>query len=223
MTDNQQQNDKPLYGSAEVIFPHPAVVDFPHVFSVDPSNGKYACTFLFDKDTEEGKETIRANMQAIFNAVKRGFVKGTFSVPGIDPTDTKTFDDKVKEFMRLKDFHNPIHDGAAKAEKNPEFTNRWYVKATSKPSDEHPSVPAVDMKRTPLTSATLYSGALAKAKIWYAPYSNNNGFGVTAILSAIVKTGDGERLAGFAPSDPLDGFGLPDGEPKSDDPFEGIV
>lgn len=223
MTDNQQQNDKPLYGSAEVIFPHPAVVDFPHVFSVDPSNGKYACTFLFDKDTEEGKETIRANMQAIFNAVKRGFVKGAFSVPGIDPTDTKTFDDKVKEFMRLKDFHNPIHDGAAKAEKNPEFTNRWYVKATSKPSDEHPSVPAVDMERTPLTSATLYSGALAKAKIWYAPYSNNNGFGVTAILSAIVKTGDGERLAGFAPSDPLDGFGLPDDEPKSDDPFEGIV
>ena len=46
---------------------------------------------------------------------------------------------------------------------------------------------------------------------------------MTAILSAIVKTGDGERLAGFAPSDPLDGFGLPDDEPKSDDPFEGIV
>ena len=34
MTDGKQQ-----YGSTEVVFPHPAVVDFPHVFSVDPSNG----------------------------------------------------------------------------------------------------------------------------------------------------------------------------------------
>lgn len=217
MTDGKQQ-----YGSTEVVFPHPAVVDFPHVFSVDPSNGKYACTFLIDKDTEEGKETLKANMQAIFNAVKRGFIDGVFKVKGIDP-DSDDFDAKAKEFMRSEGFHNPLRDGAPKAEKTPEFADRYYVKASSKPSDEHPSVPAVDMRRTPLTSATLYSGALAKAKIWYAPYSNNNGTGVTAVLIAIVKTGDGERLAGSGPSDPLDGFGLPDGEPKSDDPFEGIV
>lgn len=214
-------SDKQYY-ETEVVFPHPAIVEYPHVLSVDKQNGKYACTFLIDKDTDEGKETLKANTQAILNAVKRGFAEGTFKANGVDP-NADDFDQKARDFMRSGGFYIPLKDGEAKAEKSPEFAGRYYVKASSKPTDAHPNVPAVDMQRRPLTSATLYSGALAKAKIWYAPYSNTNGMGVTATLVAIVKTGDGERLAGSGPSDPLDGFGLPDGPATADDPFAGIV
>lgn len=207
------------YFETEVVFPYPAVVDYPHVLSVDQQSGKYTCTFLIDKDTDEGRETVKANMVGILNAVKRGFVEGTFKSSNVDP-DGDDFEQKAKEFMRSSSFYIPLKDGDVKAEKSPEFAGRFFVKASSKPTEKHPNVPAVDMQRRPLTSVSLYSGALAKAKIWYAPYSNTNGNGVTATLVAVVKTGDGERLSA-GPSDPLSGFGLPD-EPAAD-PFAGIV
>lgn len=166
-----------------------------------------------------------------FVKLKRLVTAGAITLPNIDPNAAdEVLDNQVQKFTQTRsEFRIPLRDGdgKVKGDKYKEYAGRRFFNASSKADETHGPVPAVDMNRQPLTSTTLYSGALVRARVWFVVYTQN-GFGVRAQLSAVVKTGDGERLGGGT-FDPLDGFGLPDeptastDAPKNEDPFDGVI
>lgn len=109
--------------------------------------------------------------------------------------------------------------GKLKKDVREEYEGHWVLKASTK-NDLVAAGWVVDQNRRRLTASELYSGAIVRANIWLYAYRQDNS-GVGAMLNAVVKTGDGERIGGE--TDPLAAFGLPDASAAgAPDPFAGM-
>lgn len=206
----------------------PGIANFPHLFDTDPKNGKYTLSILFDKKDPDAQKMMRDLQAKCTEAIRRG-IDGE---PGRDgksyaPFAGHSMDDKewVKRLgLPVEDGDTAVFtrgDNVGKLKKDvyKEYEGHWILKAGTK-NDLVAAGWVVDQNRRRLTANELYSGAIVRANIWLYPYRQDNS-GVGAMLNAVVKTGDGERIGGE--TDPLAAFGLPDASAAgAPDPFAGM-
>lgn len=205
----------------------PGVANFPHLFDVDQKSGKYSLTVLLDKSDPQVAGEVQKLMMAVKDAVKEG-IDGRQGSGGNNyaPFAGHRLDDA--EWMSglllpVEDgdkavFTRGEHKGKLKKDVYPELAGKWILR-TNTPDNLSQAGVIVDTQRRPLKPNDIYSGALVRVKVWLYPYKQDN-LGVGARLRAVVKTGDGERLANGG-GDPLDGFGLPAEAPA--DPLGGMI
>lgn len=206
----------------------PGIASFPHLFEPDSKNGKYTLSILFDKKDPDAQKMMRDLQAKCAEAIRRG-IDGE---PGRDgksyaPFAGHSMDDKewVKRLgLPVEDgdtavFTRGDNVGKLKKDVREEYEGHWVLKASTK-NDLVAAGWVVDSNRRRLTAADLYSGAIVRVNIWLYAYRQDNS-GVGAMLNAVVKTGDGERIGGE--TDPLAAFGLPDASAAgAPDPFAGM-
>lgn len=149
---------------------------YAHVFEphaiAEGAEPKYSVTLLLDKDAEDCKKTvaeINKALKDIYEAEKTGKFKG-------------------KKFDAIR---KPLRDGDEEKGDDPTYQNCWFINTSCKTA---PGV--IDRAKKPLDEESFYSGCYGKASFTLCPYNNAGNIGVGAFLNNILKTADGEKLAG---------------------------
>lgn len=220
MADQNQQAERLNFVTV------PGIANFPHLFEPDSKNGKYTLTVLFDKKDPAVSQMMRDLQAKCAEAIRRG-IDGE---PGRDgksyaPFSGHSMDDKEwvgRLRLPVEDgdtarFDRGDNVGKLKKDVYEEYEGRWVLKTGTK-TDLAAAGWVVDSNRRRLTAADLYSGAIVRVNVWLYAYKQDNS-GVGAMLNAVVKTGDGERIG--EQTDPLAAFGLPDAQDASN-PFAGM-
>jgi hypothetical protein len=138
---------------------------------------KYSVTLLIPKSDIATKSDIDASMQA---AARDAMAK-------------------VWNGVRPPNLRVPIYDGDGVRPSGEAFGNEckghWVITASTKMK---PQVVGIDNINTELAPSDIYSGMYARVTIRFFGYSNSGNKGVGCGLGNIMKTRDGEPLAGNA-------------------------
>lgn len=221
---------------ADLVMQDSGILDFPKLFKKDETSDSYTAIILLDSENE-----VKRIADAIQDAIKRGVTEpgrdsdGKKTAPpfaGHDPAD-KTWLATLSLPLKNGDTEafstSSKHAGKLRKDVNPEFAGRWYLKVSTN-TDMAAEGLLVDTQRKPLTSRDLHSGVLVRAKIWFIPWTFQGRSGVKALLTALVKTADGELTTkdgtvvySAADADPFAGFNLPAADDTADEgPFAGM-
>ena len=147
---------------------------YVHVFeprSVNGSDEKYSVCLLIDKKDKATVNAIQDAMKSIYEAEKNGAFKG-------------------KSFNAIK---KPLRDGDDERSDDSNYAGMYFLNASSK---TQPGV--IDRAKNALDEDTFYSGCFGKAVLMLSAYNVSGGIGIAAYVNNILKTDDGERLAGQA-------------------------
>lgn len=149
---------------------------YAHVFEphaiAEGTEPKYSVTLLLDKDDESCKKTVAEINKAIkdiYEVEKTGKFKG----------------------KKLDAIRKPLRDGDEEHGDDPTYQNCWFINTSCKTA---PGV--IDRAGRPLDEETFYSGCYGKASFSLCAYNNAGNIGVGAFLNNLLKTKDGEKLAG---------------------------
>jgi hypothetical protein len=148
---------------------------------VSPQGGepKYSVTLLIPKTDVAAKADIDASMQA---AAQEAL--------------TKTWGGARPPQLRI-----PIYDGdglrPAGLPFGPECKGHWVMTASTK---QKPQVVGIDNINVLLAPADIYSGMYGRVTVRFFGYANSGNKGIGCGLGNILKTRDGEPLAGNAPA-----------------------
>lgn len=167
-------------------------ISYPHLFQPEAAPGqtepKYSVTLLIPKTDTATKAALDAAIQA---AIREG-VKGY--------TGTITLSKPV-----VNDGDGPRPNGQPYG---PECKGMWVVKAKSR---NKPQV--VDGQIQPIIDPTqMYAGCYGRVAGYMRAYAMAGTTGVSFILNAVQKTGDGEPFGAPAPT-AEDMFGAPAAQP----------
>lgn len=149
------------------------IATFVHLLEPDEFGGnkKYSLRLIVPKSN---KKAVKAIKDAIADAMKRGS------------------EDKFKG-KSLKKAKNPLKDGDdEETDKYPFLADSYFIdmKSNTKPT-------VIDKSRKPLTTEDeVYSGMMVLVAGFAMPYFTDGSWGVTFVLDAVVKVGDGERIGG---------------------------
>lgn len=149
------------------------IATFVHLLEPDEFGGskKYSLRLIVPKSN---KKAVKAIKDAIADAMKRGS------------------EDKFKG-KSLKKAKNPLKDGDdEETDKYPFLADSYFIdmKSNTKPT-------VIDKSRKPLTTDDeVYSGMMVLVAGFAMPYFTDGSWGVTFVLDAVVKVGDGERIGG---------------------------
>lgn len=148
---------------------------YVHVFEPRSVPGseteKYSVSLLIDKKDKETVNAINDAIKHIYEAEK-----------------TSTF--KGKKFDSIR---KPLRDGDEERGDDANYAGKYYVNCTAKTK---PGV--IDRAKNELNEDNFYSGCYGKAVIVLAPYSVSGSVGIGAYVNNLLKTDDGEKLAGKA-------------------------
>lgn len=156
---------------------------YAYVFSPrkneDGDPDKYSCQILIPKTDAAAKKLIDV---AVAEAVKAGVSQGKLC----DKNGKKLPDIKIK---------TPLRDGDEEYPDDPNYEGMWFFNATSK---QKPGVRVLEngAMSEALDDEDFYSGCYGAAVVNFYPYSVSGNAGVAAGLNNVIKTNDGERLAG---------------------------
>ena len=151
---------------------------YPKLFTKDPTSEKYSLCVLIDKDNDDAISLIESATQA---AAKIGAAK--FWNSKIPPTLKK-----------------PLRDGDLEHPDDPAYKNTWFFNCSNK------YAPKVGMwdddlgARVEATEEDVYPGCYGIVTVQLFPYNQQGNRGVGVSLGNVLKTRDGERLAGSAQS-----------------------
>lgn len=154
-------------------------LSFVHAFepkSIDnnPDNAKYSVSVIIPKDS--------AQLPEINAAIKEATEDGKSS----------KFGGKIPPNLK-----NPLRDGDVDKPGDPAYENAYFINATSRTA---PGV--LEPTKQKMTDQThLYSGCYAHVVVNFYPYNTSGNRGIAAGLNNIMKTRDGEVLAGKASAD----------------------
>jgi hypothetical protein len=125
-------------------------------------------------------KTNKALKKRLDNAVQAAIVQGKESKWG----------GKLPPNLKM-----PIRDGDLERPDDPNYAGMWFVNCSS---DQKPGIVDSD-GRTPIINATdIYSGCYGKASLNFFPFMASGNKGVACGLNNLMKTKDGEALAGRA-------------------------
>lgn len=137
--------------------------------SIQGSKEKYSVSLLIDK---KDKKTIDAVNKAIENAKQAGISK---------------FGGKIPAVLKL-----PMRDGDTERPDDETYKGKYFINANS---DIKPGL--LDRKGHPIIDPTeFYSGCYGHASVNFYAYNSNGNRGIACGLNNIIKTDDGEPLAG---------------------------
>lgn len=119
-----------------------------------------------------------------------------------------------------KDFKQPIKDGDALTDDNPEYEGHYILSVSSK---NRPSV--VDQNVQPiLDPSEVYSGMYARVAIAAWPYNNSGNKGVSFFLNHVQKLRDGEPFGNITRAeDVFEPVDTPAAEEDTDDVLGGLL
>lgn len=154
---------------------------YPNVFVPrDDNNGKakYSCCVLISKDNTAAIDLLTQKINAAKALGK-----------------TKCWEGKIPAVLK-----GPLHDGDEERHDDPAFAGHYFFNCSSV---NKPGVAVLDAGL--LTDAIpggddFYAGCYGAVVINLFPYSNSGNRGVGVGLTNVVKTRDGERLAGGSAS-----------------------
>lgn len=151
---------------------------YAHVFTPSALEGnepKYSMAVLIPKTDTETIEAIEA---AIAQATEEG--KGKWN--GKVPPNLKT----------------PLRDGDEERPDDEAYAGHYFFNATSKSKPGVVKKGAAGLMEITEDSDEFYSGAYAKVSVNFYAYNANGNRGIAAGLNNVLKTKDGDRLAGAA-------------------------
>ena len=137
----------------------------------DGTEGKYSVSILVPKTDTEAIKLIE-------NAINAGKELGkTTKWNGRIPSNVKT----------------PLHDGADKDD--PDYEDYYYLNASN---NRQPGIMVLEngARVKALDDEDFYSGCYGVAALTFKPYDFNGNKGVGCYVDNVIKTRDGERLAG---------------------------
>jgi hypothetical protein len=143
----------------------------------DGTPGKYSVQVLVPKTDTQAVELIRAGVEA---AKQQGV--------------TSKWNGKMPPASKLK---LPLRDGDEEFPDAEEYRGMYFFNATS-PADRAPGVRVLEngLISEALDGEDFYSGCYGCITVGFFPYSSNGNLGVAAGLNNLIKTRDGEKLAG---------------------------
>lgn len=147
---------------------------YAHVFeptsmNEDGSNAKFSVSLIIPKSD---KQTIAKIEKAIETALENGKEKMGGKIPKI--------------------WKNPLRDGDAEREDDPNYANSFFINANS---NRKPGI--VDANLDPIMDKDeFYSGCFGRATISFYPFNFNGTKGIAAGLGNLQKLEDGDRLGG---------------------------
>ena len=147
---------------------------FPKLFEKDPTTEKYSLCVLVSKDNTDAVGLIQKATEA---AAKIGAAK--YWSGKIPPTLKK-----------------PLRDGDLEHPDDEAFKNMWFFNCSNK---YQPKVGAWDDDlgaRVEATEEDLYPGSYGVVTCQFFPYNQQGNRGVGVSLGNVLKTREGERLAG---------------------------
>ena len=147
----------------------------PSAVDGDPDKAKYSVSIIIPK-------TDKANLDAIKAAIDEAKEEGKSSkFGGKIPANLKT----------------PLRDGDTDRADDPAYAESYFINATSK------NAPGVlEPTKQRMTDEThLYSGCYAHVAVNFYAFNTSGNRGIAAGLNNIMKTRDGEVLAGAAPAE----------------------
>lgn len=162
-----------------------ARMSYAHVFephAIDGNDPKYSVSVLIPKDDEEAIQLIN---EAIEAAKEEG--------------RTKKWGGKIPMNLKL-----PLRDGDEERPDDEAYAGHYFFNATS---SNKPQVVKFtgqrDKNGKPIFAEIededeFYSGCFAKVSVNFYPFNANGNKGIAAGLNNLLKTRDGERLAGGA-------------------------
>jgi hypothetical protein len=151
---------------------------YPKLFKADPESGKYSLCVLISKDNTKAIDLIKKATQAAAQNGAQKFWSGK-----IPPTLKK-----------------PLRDGDEEHPDDPAFANCYFFNC----SNQYP--PKVGMydddlgARVEATELDVYAGSYGLVTVQFYPFNTNGNRGVGASLGNVLKTRDGDRLAGSSES-----------------------
>lgn len=150
---------------------------------------KYSVSLLIDK---KDKKTIDAVNKAVENAKQAGISK---------------FGGKIPAVLKL-----PTHDGDVERPDDEAYCDKYFINAKS---NTKPGL--LDRKGCPIIDPTeFYSGCYGHASVNFYAFNSNGNKGIACGLNNLMKTEDGEPLAGRSKAE--DDFAdLIDSSDSSDD------
>lgn len=143
--------------------------------SNDDGTEKYSVHLLIPKTNTEAKKLID---EAVFAAAKNGV---SSKWDGKRPAKLKT----------------PLRDGDEEFPDDKTYEGMWFMNCSSS-KDNKPGVAMLEDRQVvpALDNDDFYSGCYGSASINFFPYNTKGNKGVAAGLNNVIKTRDGERLAG---------------------------
>jgi len=147
----------------------------------DGTPGKYSCQILLPKKDAQAKDLFTS---ALNNALNTGIANG------------KLLDKNGKKLPDIK-IHTPMRDGDEEYPDDPNYAGMWFFNASSQTK---PGVAVwEDGKARTLSdmdSDEFYSGCYGAVTVSLYPYAVSGNAGIAVGLNNVIKTRDGERLAG---------------------------
>ena len=146
----------------------------------DGSEGKFSVALLIPKSDTKAKALI----EDAINAAK-------------ELGKSKKWNGKVPSNCK-----SPLHDGDDKDD--PNYEGYWYINASN---SKRPGVQQLvnGVRSDCLDEDDFYSGCYGAAVISFSPYDASGNRGIGCYVEQVIKTRDGERLAGGISAD--DAFG----------------
>lgn len=143
--------------------------------SDDDSPAKYSVQLLIPKTNAQAKAMIEAAIEA---AAKNGV--------------SSKWDGKRPAKLKL-----PLRDGDEEFPDEAVYEGMWFMNCSSS-KDNKPGVAVLENGQVveALDGEDFYSGCYGCASINFFPYNTKGNKGVAAGLNNVIKTRDGERLAG---------------------------
>ena len=143
----------------------------------DGNPDKYSVQVLVPKADAQAVELIRAGVEA---AKQQGV--------------TSKWNGKMPPASKLK---LPLRDGDEEYPDAEEYRGMYFFNATS-PKDRAPGVRVLEngLISEALDGEDFYSGCYGCVTVGFFPYNTNGNVGVAAGLNNLIKTRDGEKLAG---------------------------
>ena len=151
---------------------------YAHVFEPQEDKEgkvKYSVAILIPKTDTDTVELVKAAIEA---AKQKG---KTSRWGGKIPANAKS----------------PLRDGDIDREDDPDYAGMWFLNCSSK---QKPGVRVLEQGHVveAIDTEDFYSGCWGAATINMFPYDSNGNKGVGVSLNNLIKTRDGERLAGGA-------------------------
>lgn len=174
-------------------------ISYPHLFQPEAAPGqtepKYSVTLLIPKTDTATKAALDAAIQAAINDGVKGYTGPiTLSKPVVHDGD------------------GPRPNGQPYG---PECKGMWVIKAKSK---NKPQI--VDGQIQPIIDPTqMYAGCYGRVAGYMRAYAMAGATGVSFILNAVQKTGDGEPLGTPAPT-AEEMFGAPAAAPQAPSSYD---